>query len=126
MADPRFVHLRVHSEYSIVDGLLRLDDAIEHAARDAMPALALTDLGNLFGLVKFYRAARARGVKPIVGVDAWVAPDGDRAQAARLLLLVQGQQGYRRLCELISAAYLSGTGRERAEIPRGALLSGDT
>ena len=126
MADPRFVHLRLHSEYSIVDGLLRLDDAIELAARDAMPALALTDLGNLFGLVKFYRAARARGVKPIVGVDTWVTPDGDRAQPARLLLLVQDQQGYRRLCELISAAYLSGTGRERAEIPRAALLGGDT
>ena len=62
MAEPRFVHLRLHSEYSVTDGIVRLEDAVQRAAADGMPALAMTDLANLFGLVKFYRAARAAGV----------------------------------------------------------------
>ena len=62
MSDPAFVHLRLHSEYSVVDGIVRLDEAIEAAVADRMPALALTDLSNTFGLVKFYKDARARGV----------------------------------------------------------------
>ncbi|HSF21669.1 MAG TPA: PHP domain-containing protein, partial [Burkholderiales bacterium] len=66
---PSFVHLRLHSEYSIVDGIVRIDEAVEAAAADGMPALALTDLANVFGMVKFYQAARAAGVKPIVGCD---------------------------------------------------------
>jgi DNA polymerase-3 subunit alpha len=72
MAAPRFVHLRQHSEYSIVDGTVRVDEGIAAAVADGMPALAITDLANTFGLVKFYRAARARGVKPIVGCDVWL------------------------------------------------------
>ena len=75
LMSPRFIHLRLHSEYSISDGIVRLDQACERAAADAMPALALTDLGNLFGMVKFYQAARAKGLKPIVGCDAWIAND---------------------------------------------------
>ena len=67
MTDPSFVHLRLHSEYSVVDGIVRLDEAVEAAVADRMPALGLTDLGNVFGLVKFYTAARSRGVKPIAG-----------------------------------------------------------
>ena len=59
MSDPRFVHLRLHSEFSISDGIVRIDQAVARAAADGMPALALTDLGNLFGLIKFYKAARA-------------------------------------------------------------------
>jgi DNA polymerase-3 subunit alpha len=62
MVAPRFVHLRLHSEYSVTDGIVRLDAAVERAARDGMPALALTDSANVFGMVKFYRAARAAGV----------------------------------------------------------------
>ena len=73
MSSPGFVHLRLHSEYSVVDGAVRIDDAVDAAAADRMPALALTDLANQFGLVKFYRAARARGIKPIAGCDIWVA-----------------------------------------------------
>jgi DNA polymerase III subunit alpha len=61
MSDPRFVHLRLHSEYSILDGTIRLDDAVARAVEEGMPALALTDLGNMFGLVKFYKAAREKG-----------------------------------------------------------------
>ena len=72
MSDPTFVHLRLHSEYSIVDGIVRIDDAVAAAADDGMPALALTDLANVFGMVKFYKAARAAGVKPIIGCDVWI------------------------------------------------------
>src|SRR4029077_17423052 len=71
MPNPAFVHLRLHSELSITDGIVRIDDAVERAAADGMPALAITDLANVFGMVKFYRAARAAGVKPIVGCDTW-------------------------------------------------------
>jgi DNA polymerase-3 subunit alpha len=97
MSSPRFVHLRLHSEYSITDGLTRLDDAVAQAVADGMPALAITDLANLFGMVKFYSAARGAGVKPIVGCDVWiaeeegVAPDPSREITSRLLLLEIGR-----------------------------------
>ncbi|HEY5762932.1 MAG TPA: PHP domain-containing protein, partial [Rhodocyclaceae bacterium] len=86
MLAPRFVHLRLHSEYSITDGMVRLDVGKNHdcppvrrATEDGMPAVALTDLANLFGMVKFYSAARAAGVKPVVGADVWVNdPEADR------------------------------------------------
>ena len=67
MAAPRFVHLRLHSEYSVSDGIVRIEEAVERARADGMPALALTDAANLFGMVKFYRAAREAGVKPVGG-----------------------------------------------------------
>ena len=69
MISPQFIHLRLHSEYSIVDGLIRIDDVIQAAAADMQPALAITDLANLFGMVKFYKEARSNGIKPIVGCD---------------------------------------------------------
>ena len=70
---PTFVHLRVHSEYSIVDGIVRIDEAVAKAVGDGMPALALTDLSNLFGLVKFYQEAREKGIKPIIGCDVLIS-----------------------------------------------------
>src|SRR4029079_4899074 len=97
-----FVHLRTHTEYSVVDGTLRVADAVRAARQDAQVALAITDLGNLFGAVKFYRACRADGVKPIIGVDLWIEPvagSGDK-QASRLLLLVCDATGYHNLCDL--------------------------
>jgi DNA polymerase III subunit alpha len=69
MQSPTFIHLRCHSEYSIVDGTVRIDDYIARAQADGMPALALTDLSNLFGAVKFYKAARGKGIKAVVGCD---------------------------------------------------------
>ncbi|MEW6165226.1 MAG: DNA polymerase III subunit alpha [Pseudomonadota bacterium] len=129
MSAPRFVHLRLHSEYSITDGLIRLGDAVERAAADGMPALALTDLANLFGMVKFYTAARGKGIKPIIGCDVWVAEDETvepgRETASRLLLLAQDHAGYLRLCELLSSAYLRPRRHGRAEITRGAFAAGD-
>ncbi|MEO6929091.1 MAG: DNA polymerase III subunit alpha, partial [Casimicrobiaceae bacterium] len=118
MSAPTYVHLRLHSEYSIVDGTLRIDDAISAAATDAMPALALTDLANMFGLVKFYRAARARGVKPIIGCDAWLTHESARDQPYRLLLLAMSHAGYLKLCTWLTRAYRSNQHRGRAELRR--------
>ncbi|MEK7737508.1 MAG: PHP domain-containing protein, partial [Pseudomonadota bacterium] len=126
---PQFAHLRLHSEYSISDGIVRLDAAVSRAAAEAMPALALTDLANLFGAVKFYSAARGAGVKAIVGCDVWVAEgvadNGSRDCCARLLLLVKNRAGYLRLCELLTAAYLGPRRHGRAEISRADLGRGD-
>src|SRR5574340_352782 len=124
MPEPAFVHLRLHSEYSIVDGIVRLDDALGRAAEDRMPALALTDLNNLFGMVKFYKAARAKGVKPVIGCDVWLTNETNRDHPARLLLLCQSHAGYLRLCELVSRAYRSNQHRGRAEIRKSWLDSG--
>jgi DNA polymerase-3 subunit alpha len=118
MPQPRFVHLRLHSEYSVTDGTTRIDDAVEAARADAQPALALTDLGNLFGLVKFYRQARARGVKPICGADLWLAGEGS-AEPSRMLLLVRDQGGYLALCRLMTRAYREGMQRGRPMLERG-------
>ena len=116
MSASAFVHLRLHSEYSVSDGLVRLDAAVARAAEDHMPALALTDLGNLFGLVKFYRAARAKGVKPLIGADCWVRNETDREKPSRILLLAANHAGYLRLCALLSRAWLENQSRGRAEL----------
>ena len=111
-----FTHLRLHSEYSIVDGLVRIDDVVAAAAQDLQPALAMTDLANLFGMVKFYKAARGKGIKPIIGVDAWISNIEHRDQPSRLLLLAKNRMGYLQLCELLSKAWLTNQHRGRAEI----------
>jgi DNA polymerase-3 subunit alpha len=118
MRAPRFVHLRLHSEYSVNDGIVRIEEAVERARADAMPALALTDAANLFGMVKFYGAARAAGVKPIIGADCWLQNDADRDRPSRLLLLCASRAGYLRLCDLLSRAWLRNQHRGRAELAR--------
>jgi DNA polymerase-3 subunit alpha len=118
MAAPAFVHLRLHSEFSISDGTVRIDDAVAAAANDAMPALALTDLTNAFGLIKFYKAARAKGIKPIAGCDVWITHDALRDAPFRALLLAASREGYLRLCAWLTRAYLENQHRGRAEIRR--------
>jgi DNA polymerase III subunit alpha len=113
---PAYVHLRLHSEYSIVDGIVRIDEAVAAAAADGMPALALTDLSNVFGMVKFYKEARARGVKPVIGCDLWLTNAADRDNPYRVLLLAQNYDGYLRLCELLTRAYRGNQYRGRAEV----------
>ncbi|MGH8648528.1 MAG: PHP domain-containing protein, partial [Burkholderiales bacterium] len=115
---PSFVHLRLHSEYSIVDGIVRLDEAVEAAAADGMPALALTDLANVFGMVKFYQGARAAGVKPIIGCDVWLENESDRDKPYRMLLLCQSRAGYLRLTVLLTRAYRGNQYRGRAELKK--------
>jgi len=101
-----FVHLRVHSEYSLVDSLVRLSALVSNVAKMSMPAVGLTDLNNLFGLIKFYKSARKNGIKPIAGADVLVKyPEQEMPQ--QLVLLVQNQIGYKNLTQLISKAYLS-------------------
>jgi DNA polymerase III subunit alpha len=113
---PSFVHLRLHSEFSIVDGITRLDAAVAKAKADGQTALGLSDLGNTFGFVKFYKAARAKGVKPILGSDVFITNPADRDNPFRALLLIQNDKGYKNLCELISKAWLTNVHRDRGEI----------
>ncbi|HEU0188918.1 MAG TPA: DNA polymerase III subunit alpha, partial [Gallionella sp.] len=118
MPQPSFIHLRLHSEYSISDGMVRVGEVVAAAHGDAMPALALTDLNNFFGLVKFYQAARSAGIKPIAGCDVFITNDVERERPYRLLLLCQSAAGYLLLCRLLSRAYLENQHRGRAELRR--------
>src|SRR5512133_786780 len=101
-----FIHLRLHTEFSVVDGTNRIGDSVKAAAADGQPALAITDLSNLFGAIKFYKAARKCGVKPLIGAEIWLEGLGQDASAlSRLLLLVQNKQGYLNLSELLARAW---------------------
>ncbi|MBH8579615.1 DNA polymerase III subunit alpha [Bisbaumannia pacifica] len=105
---PSFVHLRVHTEYSLVDGLVRLKPLISRSAEMGMPALAISDETNLFGLVKAYKSAQGAGLKPIIGADFWLHNDYDEAHPYRLTLLAMDAEGYRNLTELISRGWMEG------------------
>lgn len=125
MNAPRFIHLRLHSEFSITDGIVRLDDAVKRAQKDNMPAMGMSDLMNLFGMVKFYKSCRNKGIKPIVSADIWLENEEDRDKPTRLMLTVKNREGYRRLCELLTQAFTHNQYRGRAEIKRAWLESGD-
>jgi DNA polymerase-3 subunit alpha len=103
-----FVHLHVHTQYSLVDSTVRIGPLMERCAADGMPAVALTDQNNLFGMVKFYRKAIAAGVKPLIGVDLLISNDDDADHPYHLLLLCQDNDGYRNLSRLVTRAYLEG------------------
>jgi DNA polymerase-3 subunit alpha len=105
---PQFIHLSVHSEYSLVDSVVRIKALVAAVATAGMPAVALTDRTNLFALVKFYRAAISAGIKPIVGVDLLLRNPEDSKKPYRILLYVQNDLGYRHLTRLISRAYREG------------------
>jgi len=108
----------MHSEYSVSDGIVRIDSAVANAVADNMPALALTDLSNLFGMVKFYERARSKGIKPITGCDVWITNESDRDKPLRLLLLCKSYSGYLLLCRLLSRAYRENQYRGQAEIKK--------
>jgi DNA polymerase-3 subunit alpha len=105
---PAFVHLHVHSEYSLVDSTIRIDSLVAACAAAGMPAVALTDQVNLFALVKFHAAAEKAGIKPIAGCDVWLEDAGDRHRPFRLTLLCQNDEGYRNLSRLVSRAWAQG------------------
>jgi len=111
-----FVHLRAHTEYSVVDGTLRIDDAVAAAAADGQGALAITDISNLFGAVKFYTAARRAGVKPILGAEVLMAAEAAEKAPSRLVLLVLNRAGYLNLCELLSRGWLQNATSGQATI----------
>ena len=108
MTDPKFVHLRVHSDYSMCDGLNKVKPIIAKVSALKMPAIALTDQTNLCGLVKYYGAAQGSGVKPIIGSDFWVVSDELENEIFRLVVIATNNTGYKNLTELISKAYLRG------------------
>ena len=116
-----FVHLHLHTEYSLVDGLVRIKPLVERVAEAGMPAVAVTDHCNLFGMVKFYRAAMAAGVKPVIGVDVWVHNEAEPNQPARLVLLCRNNDGYRNLTRLVSRSYMEGQQRGIPVVQKGWL-----
>ena len=118
---PEFVHLRVHTEYSLIDSVVRVPELVDAVAAGQMPAVAVTDQNNLFAMVKFYRAALGRGVKPVIGVDLLVREPGERQPVSRLTLLCQNQTGYGNITRLVSRAYLEGQQRGVPTIDRAWL-----
>src|ERR1700726_1147863 len=122
---PGFVHLRLHTEYSLSDSVVRVPELIAAVAAAGMPAVAVTDQGNLFAMVKFYREALKAGVKPLVGVDLLVREECERQQPTRLTLLGQSPGGYRNLARLVSRAYLEGQEHGTPRIERGWLSATD-
>ncbi|MBD3286967.1 DNA polymerase III subunit alpha, partial [candidate division WOR-3 bacterium] len=116
MPEPRFIHLHVHTQYSLLDGSIRLEELAEQAHRFKMPAVAMTDHGNLFGVVPFYKAMQKRGIKPIIGIEAYLAPgkisnkevSGITESNYHLTLLACSNTGYKNLIKLSSKAYLDG------------------
>jgi DNA polymerase-3 subunit alpha len=128
----QFVHLRLHTEYSLVDGVVRVPELMAAVSAAGMPAVALTDQSNLFAMVKFYKEAQAAGIKPLVGVDAWIRgaanhgvashgasnrgaagaaaqrDAGERAPPSRIVFLCQNLTGYRNLTRLVTRSYLEG------------------
>ncbi|OOZ41195.1 DNA polymerase III subunit alpha [Solemya pervernicosa gill symbiont] len=105
---PPFVHLRTHTEYSLVDGIVRIKPLVKSVAAAGMAAVAVTDQSNLFAMVKFYRAALGAGIKPIVGADVWIEGDEESGAPSRLVLLCKDSEGYLNLSELISRSYTEG------------------
>ncbi|MDD5154217.1 MAG: DNA polymerase III subunit alpha [Desulfovibrionales bacterium] len=116
MERANFIHLHVHTEYSLLDGAIRLRDLFRTAKEYRMPAIAMTDHGNMFGAVDFYQMARQNDIKPIIGCEVYVAPKnrsdktarGNEETAFHLVLLAQNREGYKNLCRLVTAAYFEG------------------
>jgi DNA polymerase III subunit alpha len=106
--DPKFVHLNLHTEYSISDGIVRIKKLMDACSEKAMPSVAFTDQSNLFALVKFYKAAMASGIKPIIGVDIWLENIKDEREPFKMLLLAQNQDGYHNILKLISRSFVEG------------------
>ncbi len=112
-----FVHLRLHTEFSVVDSTCRIDETVACAVADGQGALAITDLGNLFGALKFYKAARKKGVKPLIGAEVWLEGlTADDGKLSKLLLLVCNQQGYLHLCELLARAWTQQGSKPQASV----------
>lgn len=116
---PKFIHLRVHTEYSMVDGIVRIKPLMKKVAQ-TMPAVALTDQSNLFGMVKFYREALNLGIKPLIGVDSWV--QGEEGEVSPIVLLCLNDEGYQNLTRLVSRSYQAGQQAGRAIIQRSWLV----
>jgi DNA polymerase-3 subunit alpha len=115
MSDPNFIHLRFHSEYSLIDSVIRIDEILDKARDNNMPALGISDHNNFFATIKFYKAALAEGIKPIIGIDLLMANAKNASESFLISLFCQNQQGFRELSEIISKAYIEG---QQLGIPR--------
>src|SRR5437016_6016930 len=118
-----FVHLHCHTDYSLLDGACEIDQLMNLVAAQKMPAVAMTDHGNLFGAVKFYNAAKANGVHPVIGCEVYVSQQGHKTRSDtdrynHLVLLCQNQEGYKNLIDLVSTAYLDGFVHENRRIAK--------
>ena len=114
MNSSNFVHLHLHTDYSLLDGACEIGELTAEAARRGMPAVAVTDHGNLFAAANFYHQATTHGVKPIIGCEMYVAPDNHKTRGTEaersnhLVLLCETDEGYRNLMQLVSTGYLDG------------------
>ena len=122
---PTFIHLHVHTEYSLVNGTVRIPALVGKTAELGMPAVAVTDQGSLFSMVKFYRAAMKAGVKPIVGADLWLADASGNGRMSRIVLLCKQHAGYLNLVRLVSRSYTEGQQYGRPAIEQ-SWLEGQT
>ncbi|AKZ66070.1 DNA polymerase III subunit alpha [Candidatus Palibaumannia cicadellinicola] len=122
MTQPRFIHLRIHSDYSIIDGLIKVSTLVETAASMNMPALALTDCTNFFGIIKFYKSAYSVGIKPIIGADLLIKSNTLGDELTELTILTTNNLGYHNLIMLISKAYKRGYGTDGPFIDRDWLI----
>jgi DNA polymerase-3 subunit alpha len=128
MEHSRFVHLHCHTEYSLLDGANKVDKLFQRIKSLKQPAVAMTDHGNMFGAIEFYREAMKQGIKPIIGCEIYVAPTsrfekkgvdkGPKEYNNHLILLAMNREGYRNLCKLVSIGYMEGsiTNRESTRI----------
>ncbi len=117
----KFIHLNLHTEYSIADGIVRIDQLFDKCVKSNIPACALTDQSNLFAVVKFYRQAMDSGVKPIIGVDIWLENDLDQRQPFKLILLAKNYLGYQNILKLISKSYIEGQVADKPIVRRSWL-----
>ncbi len=113
MAETPFVHLHCHTDYSLLDGACEIEQLMQVVAEQKMPAVAMTDHGNLFGAVKFYNEANAKGIHPVIGCEVYVSQQGHKTRSDtdrynHLVLLCENQDGYRNLIDLVSTAYTDG------------------
>ena len=113
MAETPFVHLHCHTDYSLLDGACEISQLMDTVAEQKMPAVAMTDHGNLFGAVQFYNTAKAKGIHPVIGCEVYVSQQGHKTRTEsdrynHLVLLCENQEGYRNLIDLVSTAYLEG------------------
>jgi DNA polymerase-3 subunit alpha len=113
MADTPFVHLHNHTDYSLLDGACEIDQLMQVCAEQKMPAVGMTDHGNLFGAVQFYNSAKAKGILPVIGCEVYVSNEGHKTRSTtdrynHLVLLCENQEGYRNLIDLVSTAYIDG------------------